>query len=241
MRTLTTLARAAFALALMAFGVQHLIYGRFVTRVLPNLPAATPWPRVWPYLTGAVLIAAGLAILLNKATRVVAALLGFGLLLSFAFLYIPTLRGTPPLGGLWTNAGKALALAGGAFLIAVFPALIGRVFLAAFLILAGIQHFLFTSFVVGLIPAWIPWRTFWALFAGVALIAGGLGILITRTIKIAALAVGIMIFLWILVIHIPRAWAAPRDSNETTAAFEALAISASVFLVAAYPGSRRPR
>ena len=42
-----------------------------------------------------------------------------------------------------------------------------------------------------------------------------------------------MIFLWVLMLHIPRAVAAPHDSNETTAVFEALAISGAAFLVAA--------
>jgi hypothetical protein len=42
-----------------------------------------------------------------------------------------------------------------------------------------------------------------------------------------------MIYLWIVLLHIPRALAAPRDSNETTAVFEALAIGATAFLVAA--------
>jgi uncharacterized membrane protein YphA (DoxX/SURF4 family) len=83
------------------------------------------------------------------------------------------------------------------------------------------------------VPRWIPGHVFWTYFAGIALIAGGLGILVPKLTKPAALLTGTMIFLWIVLLHIPRALAAPHDANETTAVFEAIAISATAFLIAA--------
>jgi hypothetical protein len=47
-----------------------------------------------------------------------------------------------------------------------------------------------------------------------------------------------MIFLWVILLHIPRALAAPRDSNETTAVFEALAISSACYLLAVTASKR---
>ena len=175
-------------------------------------------------------------------------------LVSFALLYLPSLITTPPNGGLWTNAGKALALAGGCFLVAgslplklggavaglatIANALekfipLGRFFLAAFLILGGIEHFIYVQFVSGLVPSWIPGHNFWTYFAGVALIAGGIGICIGRMSRLAAILSGLMIFLWLILLHIPRAMADLSNSNETTAVFEALAFSGAAFLVAA--------
>jgi uncharacterized membrane protein len=234
MPAITLLARFFFAIALVAFGIQHLVYGEFVTRAVPKLPAQIPWHPLWAYLTGIGLIVAGVAILLGKAARIAATLLGGIILLSFLFLYLPQIAAGPPLSGLWTNGGKALVLAGGAFLIAGFPIILSRCFLGAFMILAGIQHFLFVTFVASLVPAWIPWHVFWTYFAGVALIAGGIGIIVPKTTRLAASLSGIMIFLWVLLLHIPRALAAPHDSNETTAVFEALAFSGIAFLMAAY-------
>jgi uncharacterized membrane protein len=253
MTTIASLARAAYAIAILAFGVQHLVYGAFVTRLVPKLPAWIPWHPVWAYLTGIALLAVGLALLLGKAARTAATLLGIFLLISFLLLYLPQLAVTAPLSGLWTNAGKALALAAGAFLFAYslaqqrsggpisssperfFP--LSRFLLSAFLILAGVQHFLFVPFVATLVPAWIPGHVFWTYFAGVALIAGGLGMCVPHTARLAGMLSGSMIFIWLIVLHIPRAIAAPHDSNETTAVFEALAVSATAFLVAATAGS----
>jgi uncharacterized membrane protein len=227
---------------MIAFGIQHLVYGEFVTRVVPKLPAWIPWHSFWAYVTGFALLSAGIEILFRKQMRLAASLLGSLFLLSFLLLYLPALLVSPPLGGLWTNAGKALALCGGAFLVAGSPKpmiALSRMFLSAFLILAGVQHFLFVPFVASLVPRWIPGHLFWTYFAGVALIAGGIGMLIPKTRRLAALSSGTMIFLWVLLLHIPRALAAPHDSNETTAVFEALAISGTAFLVAARDASVR--
>jgi uncharacterized membrane protein YphA (DoxX/SURF4 family) len=64
------------------------------------------------------------------------------------------------------------------------------------------------------------------------LIAGGLGIFLPATTRAAAAMSGLMIFLWVFLLHIPRAIAPPRDPGETSAIFEALAISGVAFLVA---------
>jgi uncharacterized membrane protein len=244
-------ARFFFAIAMIAFGIQHIVYGEFVTRLVPKLPAWIPQHSLWAYVTGLVLIAAGIVIvLLPSAARIVSSLLGVLILLSFFIFYLPLLRVSPPLGGLWTNAGKALALSGGAFLVAASPTQAGigvidrrlmiplsRLFLSAFMILAGVQHFLFASFVATLVPPWIPQHLFWTYFAGVALIAGGIGVLIPRVTRLAALLSGTMILLWVVLLHIPRAIAAPRDANETTAVFEALAIGGTALLIAALDGA----
>jgi uncharacterized membrane protein len=65
-------------------------------------------------------------------------------------------------------------------------------------VLTGLQHFRSLEFVATLVPAWIPGDAFWwGRFAGVALIAGGVGLLSPRTDALAALATaGLMIFSW---------------------------------------------
>jgi uncharacterized membrane protein YphA (DoxX/SURF4 family) len=101
----------------------------------------------------------------------------------------------------------------------------------------GIEHFVYPAFVATLVPAWIPGHLFWTYFAGVALIAGGIGMMVKSTTRIASLMVGIMIFLWLLMLHIPRAIADPRTGlgNEWTSVFEALAFSGIGFMLAVLP------
>jgi uncharacterized membrane protein YphA (DoxX/SURF4 family) len=97
----------------------------------------------------------------------------------------------------------------------------------------GTDHFLYVPFVASLVPVWIPGPIFWTYFAGVALIAGGVGMMMPMTARLAATMVGIMLFLWVLMLHIPRAIADPFSliGNEWTSVFQALALSGVAFIL----------
>jgi uncharacterized membrane protein len=254
MQSLASLGRTLYGLAILAFGMLHVGYGDFVTRVVPWWPAAISGRSRWAYFLGTALIVAGAYLLADRRTVTVAMWLASGLLLSFVCLGMPLVAGDSILGGAWTVAGKALVLCGGALLVAQASAgpdvhsresswssarvrriqSLGPWFLAAFLVQSGVQHFLYIDFVASLVPAWIPGARFWSYFAGVALIAGGLGMLVPAIRRLAALLSGAMIFSWVFLVHLPRAVRTfPAATNETTALFEALAMSGVAWLVAA--------
>jgi uncharacterized membrane protein YphA (DoxX/SURF4 family) len=248
--------RIFYGIGMIAFGVQHLVYGDFVTRVVPALPTWIPQRAVLAYVCGVVLIAAGIAIVARVRVRAAALVLAAILLLSVVLLYAPRLAADPSQAGVITSMFKAIALCGGALTLArsvssrvvvsegmieqLLP--VGRYLFASFLVVAGIQHFMYVAFVATLVPAWIPpGPIFWTYFAGGALIAGGLGIMFSRTTRLAATLVGVMIFLWVILLHIPRAIADLRHSNETTAVFEALAMSGIAFMIAGVVSGTRER
>jgi len=238
-------ARGLFAVAVVFFGGQHLVYGAFVTRIMPPWPPWVPATTFLPYAVGVMLVVAGLAMLLARTARCAALLLGFVTLSAALLVALPIAWAHANWGGEWTNVGKALALGGGAFVLAAtLPAgagqagdpvlvLIGRLCFSGFLILCGIQHFLWVQFVTQLVPAWIPGSLFWAYFSGGALIAGGIGLLVVPTRRLAGLLTAGMIFLWLILLHIPRALADLHNANESTAVFEAGAMSAIALLLAA--------
>ena len=64
--------------------------------------------------------------------------------------------------------------------------------------------------------------------------AGGIGIMVRRVARLASLMVGVMIFLWVLMLHIPRAIVDPYTNvgNEWASVFEALAFSGMAFMLA---------
>jgi len=258
--TVLTVGRCFFGAATLASGMLQLITGAFV-RLVPPLPAWFPAPSAWAYLVGLVLVAAGLAILTGRMGRAAASLVGVMVLLMVALLVPPQFIWNPVVdrpffrGFMWTNPLKSLALAGGAAMLAgrlrddgrplpglvrVFSRLepLGPLQLAAFLIVAGLQHYWYRIFVDTLVPSWIPGTRFWTLFTGAALLAGGVGILVRRTAWLAATLSGVMIFLWVLLLHIPRAVAGPQRAFETAGVFEALALSGVAFIVSATRGPR---
>jgi uncharacterized membrane protein len=109
------LGRYFFALALVAFGIQHYVYVRIATGLGP------PWFPGRPlgaYLTGAVLVVAGAAIFIGKRARLAATLLGTIIFLVFLFLHIPRILVNLHDPRPWTSGFEILAMCGGAFALA---------------------------------------------------------------------------------------------------------------------------
>jgi uncharacterized membrane protein YphA (DoxX/SURF4 family) len=101
------------------------------------------------------------------------------------------------------------------------------------MILGGFSHFKYTEFILnGFIPDFIPFHKFWTYFCAVALIAGGIGIIIPATRKLAALLSGIMVMGWFLLLHIPRYLANTNDPGEKMGVFESFAIAGILFVIA---------
>jgi uncharacterized membrane protein len=243
-----TLGRLFFAIAMIASGVLQVVRHDFV-RLVPKLPAWISPSTVWAIVSGAVLVCVGAAVWAEKWRRVAAVIVGL-LLFAVLLLYLPGVLANPGKGYMWTNPLKTLALLGGAWLLAsrveTAPGatgvkwgatskrgrLLAAVLLGAFLVVGGVQHFVYADFVEQLVPAWMPGRRSWVFVTGVALVAGGVGVVIPRTMRAAAPLVALMIFLWVLLLHIPRALAMWPDAGEIAGIFEALAISGTALLVA---------
>jgi len=114
---------------------------------------------------------------------------------------------------------------------------LGRYFLAVPMLVFGIQHFVYAEFIVHLVPTWIPGRLFWTYFAGAALFASGLGIIINVLPKLAATLLGLMISIWVVVLHIPRVFQFPGDS-EFINVFDAIFMLSGAYLLSmSLPGN----
>ena len=241
------LGRLFYAVGMAAIGVQHFVNGDFVAVILPSYPEGIPGHAFWTYAFGAGLVVSGAAMALGGKARPAAILLGTALLAAILFRDIPVqLAGNFRYLGAWTNVFKALTLSGGAFVVAATahrenePSLdrffvgFGCFGLAVTVAVFGIDHFIYTEFVASLVPSWIPGHVFWTYFCGAALIAAGAGMLLGIKARLAAGLLGSIIFVWLLVLHIPRAIADPTGANgdEWTSVFEALAFSGIAFILA---------
>src|SRR5262245_1405363 len=69
----------------------------------------------------------------------------------------------------------------------------------------GALHLFGPQFVQDLVPAYMPWRMFWVYGVGVALIAASLSLATMIGIRWSGLLCGIMMFLFVAMIHLPGA------------------------------------
>ena len=114
---------------------------------------------------------------------------------------------------------------------------LGPMFFAVPLALFGLQHFAFLNEVKEVVPAWMPGHIFWACLVGVALIAACLSILTGIKADLAALLMGIMLFLFVLMIYLPNLVENPHDPLAIEGPFRDLAMSGGALALAGTLGA----
>jgi uncharacterized membrane protein YphA (DoxX/SURF4 family) len=257
--------RIFYGLAIAVTGIQQFFFNEFFQILFPPLTFKIPGLIYFAYLVATWLMIAGIAIAVDKQAKFFAYTLACLFLFFFLFCNVPFELFLSPYSpihlGLWINPLKEFAYAGGALAIAnSIPADIniigrkskftgfleklaphGRILFSITMISFGVSHFYYTKTVEEMVPEWIPSHLFWTYFAGIALIGAGVAIILKFHIKIIGNLLGIMIFLWFIVLHIPDALTNPvtNNGNEVTSAFSALAFSGIAFVVANGSGPGR--
>jgi uncharacterized membrane protein len=251
MEALAKAGRWAFSICLIGLAGQQLYYSDLRPVFVPAWASPIPGHAFLAYLFSIILIGSAATLFVGRGMRIAMLFLG-GLLFSlFLFSYAPFELFVDPKGmqiGSWNNALKELSFTGSAFIMAgtfsdmpgqggwvsrvLVP--VGRFFYSIMLVIFGIEHFLFGEFVRSLVPGWIPGDLFWTYFAAVALIGAGVAIIFRVKVELVALLLGIMVFIWFLILHIPRAVVAPvtDQGNELSSVFESLGVSGVAFVIA---------
>ncbi|HET6254489.1 MAG TPA: hypothetical protein VFE32_10465 [Puia sp.] len=253
MEALVKFGRWAFAICLIGLAGQQLYYADLRPVFVPAWGTPIPGHTFLAYLFSIILIGTAVTLFLRKGGRMAMLALGGLLLAMFLFSYVPFELWVDPGGrniGAWNNALKELAFSGSAFVIAgsygragrpagekagvEVSVPMGRIFYSIMLIVFGIEHFIYSEFVRSLVPAWIPGDLFWTYFAAVALIGAGVAIIFQVKVRLVGMLLGVMVFIWFLILHIPRAVVAPVTDmgNELSSVFESLGVSGVAFVIA---------
>ena len=81
---------------------------------------------------------------------------------------------------------------------------IGRILYALPFAVFGINHFLMTDYYVGMLTSFIPLGAYTIILTGIMLIAASLSILFSKLVKLSTIMLAILLFIFILTIHIPH-------------------------------------
>jgi uncharacterized membrane protein len=233
-------------------GFQTIYYNDFPYMLIPPKHFWINGLVISAYISGTILILAGVCIVFEKKIMPVSLLLGSVLLLIFCFYYIPyefMASANYMHFGEWENAAKELALSSGAFVIAgcfskknenpfirfltrLIP--LGAILFSITIISFGVDHFLFAKEASDYIPSWVANHIFWMYFTGLALIGSGIAIILKIKLRLIATLLGTMIFIWFIILHVPRVIVSPfaDRGEEVTSAFLALAYCGIAFVIA---------
>ncbi len=235
-----TLGRIFVAISLVVFGVQHFMYGGFVAGLVP---AWMPGRLFWAYFVGVAFFAAAAGILYKIMARSAATMLGVMFFLFVVLLHIPRIVGNSNDGNEWTSGFVAMAMCGGSWVLASAAPLeerekadpflkLGRYFFALAFVAFGIQHFFDPRRTIRVGPPWFPGRPLWTYLTGIFFVVAGSAIFLGKKVRIAATLLGMTLFLFFLLLHIPRIAAQLHDPNPWTGGFEVLALCGGALVLA---------
>jgi len=240
--------RILFAIGLVAFGAQYLLYGHYLGG-LPPVPPWAPGGAIGAYLVGVFLIVSAVAIAAQWNAPLFAVLIGALFLFCVLVFHLQHFSDVIHKGNDRTRALEPLALAAAAFILAgtyasnsaksaawptvsEFAVKSARLVFVFTLIIFGWQHFEYATYLATLVPAWLPFHLAWIYFTGAGFIVAGTCIALKILGRLAATVLGLMFFLWVVTLHSPRVYASLHNGDEWSSLFVALAMAGGSFVIA---------
>jgi uncharacterized membrane protein len=235
------------AVPVAVFGMEHFT----ATKILAGMvPGWIPWHMFWALFVGVCLISAALSIAARKYAGIAAALLGLMILLFVLLIHIPGIVNTPATRLLWVVGLRDLAFSWGALSVAAAQTepwkpqvrqrvvSLARLFIGVPITFLGVEQFLHPELAPGvplvkLTPSWIPGHAFWGYPTGVVFVVAGLCLMINRQARLAAMWLGLVILLLVLVIYLPILVVNPSDIGDgLNYLMDTLLLSGSVLALA---------
>jgi len=96
----------------------------------------------------------------------------------------------------------------------------------------GAEHLSGARFIMLAVPSYMPWRLFWAYLVGFALLSASLSIATKLQVRWSGLLFGIMMFLFVAMVHIPRVLASPSDRFAWVIVFREMAFAGGAWAFA---------
>ena len=205
------------AVALAVFAAEHFLAAHDLMRIVPRW---LPGPLFWTYFVGVAWLAAAVSFIAWRHVRWSATLVALLMVIIVITIDLPNVPRGMHQRLFWTLFVRELAFASGAMVLAGSQWLrssnvlgtalmrIGRWFIAAVFVFYAIEHFLFPRFVPGvplekLTPPWIPAPTLISYVVGITLLLAGVGLLLPKTVRIAAAGSGAVLLLLTTFFYVP--------------------------------------
>jgi uncharacterized membrane protein len=248
-----------YGLATVAFGILDLIWGQFERSHQPvqSLGGHIPGLQFLAYIAAGWMIAAGLAILWDRSTRMGAAASGIIYLIFVTCWALRFYNAIHALGwrldivfGLLFSISQAVFLIAPAAIIYVSTAsedfksqeraeISARWMLGLPPIFFGVAHLMGLRVFASIVPHWLPFGTAWAALTGIAFLLAGIAICLRRLDVLAARLLAVMLLVFELLVEIPPVFVRLHSQETWGAAVYNLAAIGALWVFAEFVVSRR--
>jgi uncharacterized membrane protein YphA (DoxX/SURF4 family) len=230
-----------YAIGAILLGAVSIYFGDFAMQ-WQNVPPGVPrGALVW--LSGAILVGGGAAVLTPRWERWGALLLAINFGFWVVVLHLPPALKSAAHIGTWNGPAEITLLTMGG--VALFSAsagrlrptlaLVARILAGASAIVFGLAHFNYIDFTATMVPKWIPpSQTFWAWATGAGHLLAGLALVSGIRARLAATLLAGMMGSFVVLVHIPRVIGAPHLHVEWIMLAVSSMLAGSAWLVRKY-------
>ena len=230
--------RLFFAAGFTAVGAISLVARDFLLHQQP-VPPNIPWRETLACISAALLLVAGVGLLLPATAKRSSLTLTAFIALWVVALQLPTALAHPLVEANWLGVGEDSSMVGGGWIIYCAVAgrtdgsvRIARLVFGLALLPIGLSHFVYLQGAATLIPAWMPWRVPLTALGGAGHIAAGLAIAFGVVPRLAATVEAIMESLFTLICWVSAVVATPSSREDWVNLCISTALSAAAWAVA---------
>lgn len=117
---------------------------------------------------------------------------------------------------------------------------IGRILFAIPFAIFGINHFLMTDYYVGMLTSFIPLGAYTIILTGLILIAASISIIFKKLVKISTILLAILLFIFIVTIHIPHLLSDPDKTTSLIALLKDISLMGGSLMIAGIYSEEEP-
>lgn len=229
-------ARIAFATGMIGLGAVGLVFGDFA-QVWHSAPKWVPGRQVLAYASAALIVVCGVGLLSKRTVLAASRVLLCFWALAVLLIEVPVVVKHPLVEGAWQGLAHLTMLLVAAWMLFTANDRVGRIARVLFglaLIPVGLAHFVYLELTAPIVPAWLPYHTFWAYFTGAAQIAAAAGLVLGIYARLAAGLETVLLAAFTFLVWPPLLHASPTKAGLWSEFAASWALTAAAWVVAAY-------